>query len=171
MQSLDCEGWKTIQGGEKSKVQDPFADRKAPITSHFYCNFRLFPSAVQNCGSAKLTKVLYLKTVPNCWRFYDAKIKPGDTYRNDQPCILTFNNSNMNTTFTIFSIQGTWEITECCVRSLAKIPAGVAHSDFRRKRKINSIRRKTKQIRLKSLSSLSEWSKNWIGPWLQCINV
>lgn len=115
----------------------------------FYCNFSLFPSAVQSCGSAKQTKVLHLQTVPNCWRFYNSKTKPGDTETNS--LAFSFNNRNMDTTFTIFSVQGNWEITECCARGLAKIPTGLAHSDFRRKRKINSMR--IKQIRLKSLSS------------------
>lgn len=169
---MDCQGWKTVQRGEKiPKFKTLLLTEKHQLQLIFYCNFRLFPSAVQSCESAKRTKALYLKTVPNCWRFYNAKTNPGDTYWNEQSCILTFNNSSMNTTFTIFSIQGTWEITDCCVRNLGTILAGVACSDFRRKWKIISMRRKTKQIRLKSLSSLSEWSKNWIGPWLQCITV
>jgi len=62
----------------------------------------------------------------------------------------------MNTIFTIFSIQGAWQITECFVRGVAKIPVGVVYSKLRiRGSKTKPLRRKLKQIRKKSLSSLA----------------
>lgn len=52
-------------------------------------------------------------------------LKPITLYSHFQ--MRTFEFSNMNTIFNIVSIQGTWEITECCVRDSAKI-SGELHA-------------------------------------------